>query len=145
MIGMGLNLPIIEQGVDYLLLSDYFSQGDALHQSKVFNFCQQVLSPQGIAYIAYLTQTGWQWRLQLRAMLQNAPDPIALIQQLNDFSNQRLRDAGAGSKSLSGAHLFAEDEFLQNLLKQPEQLTAFLTQDRYPVYFHDFFNGFKHA
>jgi len=55
---------------DYIIAHGIYSWVSPAVQQKIFQLCQQLLTPNGVAYISYNTLPGWQFRQTLRDMMQ---------------------------------------------------------------------------
>ena len=82
---------------DYILAHGVFSWVPHEVQECIFELCQQLLTPQGIAYISYNTYPGWRMRGMLRDMMlyhtRRFSDPHQQVQQARARSNSWPRKA----------------------------------------------------
>ncbi|MFN0195656.1 MAG: methyltransferase domain-containing protein [Planctomycetaceae bacterium] len=74
---------------DYIIAHGVLSWVPQVVQEKIFDLCQQLLAPQGIAYLSYNTYPGWHFRDILRNQLcfhtRNAVDERQKFQQAEEY------------------------------------------------------------
>jgi methyltransferase-like protein/SAM-dependent methyltransferase len=129
-----------EAKFDFILCHGAFSWVPAHVQKRVFALCQKHLSPEGIAYISYNTQPGWQLRSLIRDTMRyhagKVSDPKERVTQ------------GIAILEFLGENLAAFDPVFQAFVNQQlETLRHFsfsyvfheyFGEMNRPVYFHQF-------
>lgn len=146
-----------EAPFDYILACGVFSWVPRAVQARLLALCNELLTPQGIAYITYNILPGWYMRLPTRDLMVMAAGDGTVEERVRraagilDFVNRAA--SSAADHDARGDRTFAamvqrEREILDRM---PAEYVAHehLEADNMPVYFRDFIglaqaNGFQY-
>jgi len=124
---------------DYILCHGVYSWAPPEVREKLLALCQELLAPDGVAYISYNTRPGGDLRMMLRAMMlyhipHNAPaaDRVRQARALAEF----LAEAKGGSENYQ--HLMQWQR--ERITRLPDALLFHddLSATHEPLYFHEF-------
>lgn len=127
---------------DYILAHGIYSWVAPTVQDKILNVCKRHLVSNGVAYVSYNTQPGWNVRNNLRDMMQyyvtTVKDPEIRARQLRILLKSFV-DAAAVHKDAYSQLLQAE---LSTFTEMPAHfvLQEFLIEENRPLYFYEFIN-----
>jgi methyltransferase-like protein/SAM-dependent methyltransferase len=125
---------------DYIIAHGIYSWVTPAVQQKILQLCQQLLTPDGVAYISYNTQPGWQFRQTLRDMMHyhtshfpNTTAPDEPLKKLLDFFTQ------ATAQAKEPYSQFAHQEINQcRQLPESFLYDTFWQENPQPEYFYQF-------
>jgi methyltransferase-like protein len=134
---------------DYIATHGVFSWVPHAVQEKIFNICQSLLNPHGMAYISYNTFPGWHMRRQVRDMMlyrvRKQPEPQARIKEARGFLDFLVEKVGTpeiATLTATDPNAYAASlRFEQNLLRQYVDSYFFhehLEEVNEPLYFYEF-------
>jgi methyltransferase-like protein/protein-L-isoaspartate O-methyltransferase len=125
---------------DYIIVHGVFSWVPDHVQDKIMEICQELLAPNGVAYISYNTYPGWHYRGMIRDMMlyhtEPLKEPAAKAQQaraLLDF----LSTSVPTENHAFGIMLKNELDMLRQQ-KDYYLLHDYLEEANTPLYFHQF-------
>ncbi len=125
---------------DYIICHGVYSWVASDVQTSIFEACNQLLAPKGLAYISYNTYPGWHFRGMIRDMMlyhtANLTEPamkVAQARALLDFLAQSvpMQDNAYGIMLRNEANLLKQ-------LNDTYLLHDHLSEANQPVYFHQF-------
>ena len=125
---------------DYVICHGVFSWVPSKVQEKIFDICNKLLTPNGIAYVSYNTFPGWHMRGMIRDMMRYHSSRFNTAQQrtqqaraLLDFLAQSVRQDGS-------AYAVLLKQELETLRHQADHYLyhEHLEENNEPVYFHQF-------
>lgn len=134
---------------DYIATHGVFSWVPYDVQEKIFEACQRLLNPNGVAYISYNTLPGWHMRASVREMMlyrvRKQTEPDTRIAEAKSFLNFLVDKVGSpeiATLTATDASAYAASlRYEQNLLKQYVDTYFFhehLEDVNEPLYFHEF-------
>ena len=127
---------------DYIICHGVFSWVDSTVQEKILALCNELLSPNGIAYISYNTLPGWNTVRSIRDMMKyhtnDISDPQSKAQQARAVLDFVL--AGLKGDSSSYANFLREEAKLLSQVRDNYLLHDHLEVENNPVYFYEFIN-----
>ncbi len=125
---------------DYIICHGVYSWVAPKVQASIFEACNQLLAPNGLAYVSYNTYPGWHFRGMIRDMMlyhtANLAEPamkVAQARALLDFLAQSVptQDNAYGIMLRNEANVLKQ-------LNDTYLLHDHLSEANHPVYFHQF-------
>jgi len=127
---------------DYIICHGVFSWVDSTVQEKILSLCNELLSPNGIAYISYNTLPGWNTVRSIRDMMKfhtsTIEDPQTKAQQARAVLDFVL--AGLEGNSTPYANFLREESKILAEVQDNYLLHDHLEVENNPIYFFEFIN-----